>query len=208
MSKRFYLHNDRIKPVATGRGHCLASNMIAVDGEMVGYMYREEPHDETDSGWVFLAGVEWQEYIDDPANFAVYDVNTIANFDPDIIPFLDAPFGSAFGRNRDSGELEEKEFKPLEISPDSPESGNVPEQGVTRAFCDECSGLIEPGQAAIRSKTDTGPAVHQSVTMALCPKCAEKYDGTGDRLLLGMAAFMAIAVVLGLASWFFSWLAH
>jgi hypothetical protein len=32
---------------------------------------------------------------------ALYDVNTIANYDPSIIPLLDAPIGSAFGRGSD-----------------------------------------------------------------------------------------------------------
>jgi hypothetical protein len=33
----------------------------------------------------------------------VYDVNTIANYDPEIIPFLDAPVGSAFERENGTG---------------------------------------------------------------------------------------------------------
>ncbi|MGY3333604.1 hypothetical protein ACVILI_006681 [Mesorhizobium sp. USDA 4775] len=34
----------------------------------------------------------------DANNHAIYDVNTIANYDPKIIPLLDAPVGSAFIR--------------------------------------------------------------------------------------------------------------
>jgi len=37
--------------------------------------------------------------------FAIYDVNTIANCDPDIIEYLDAPAFSAFERH-----LETREF--------------------------------------------------------------------------------------------------
>jgi Protein of unknown function (DUF2185) len=36
-----------------------------------------------------------------PDNWALYDVNTIANYDPTIIPYLDSPVGSAFGRDAD-----------------------------------------------------------------------------------------------------------
>ena len=64
----------------------------------VGYMYRTRPHDELDSGWAFLAGDEEEAYMDDPNNLEIYDVNTIANYDPKIIPLLDAPVGSAFIR--------------------------------------------------------------------------------------------------------------
>ena len=110
MAKRFYLRADQIKPLAYGHGACFATDMITVDGQKVGYMYREEPN--RDSGWVFLAGLESQEYLDDSENLAIYDVNTIANYDPEIIPFLDAPSGSAFARNPDSGEFEEEAFDP------------------------------------------------------------------------------------------------
>ncbi len=61
-------------------------------------MYREQPRNDHDSGWHFFAGDESQEYADDPDHFALYDVNTICNYDPAIIPLLDASHDSAFGR--------------------------------------------------------------------------------------------------------------
>ena len=79
-------------------GGCIASDRITVDGAPVGYMYREEPCTDIASGWRFFAGDESQEYADTPDNFAIYEVNTICNYDPAIIQFLDAPVGSAFGR--------------------------------------------------------------------------------------------------------------
>jgi len=33
-----------------------------------------------------------------PDNHAIYDMNTIANYDPSIIPFPDSPIGSVFER--------------------------------------------------------------------------------------------------------------
>jgi hypothetical protein len=38
----------------------------------------------------------------EPDNHAIYDVNTIANYDPSILPFLDAPEGSAFEKPSDA----------------------------------------------------------------------------------------------------------
>lgn len=63
-------------------------------------MYRETPSDPIDSGWRFFSSEEMQEYADEPGNFAICAVNTIANYDPSIIPHFDAPIGSAFGRTR------------------------------------------------------------------------------------------------------------
>jgi hypothetical protein len=94
----FKLSSEQIRPLATGRGGCFATDRITLDGLKVGFMYRATPDDAGDSGWRFFSGEESQDYVDDPRNLAIYDVNTIANYDPDIIPFLDAPAGTAFER--------------------------------------------------------------------------------------------------------------
>lgn len=98
-NKKFRLSADQIRPLATGHGGCFATDRITVDGCRVGYMYREEPERDLDSGWRFFAGDESQDYVDDLNNTAVYDVNTIANYDPDIIPFLNAAYPAAFERD-------------------------------------------------------------------------------------------------------------
>jgi hypothetical protein len=77
----FKLSPDQIKPVAVGYGSGVASNRIMIDGAKVGYCYREDPDNAHDSGWRFFSGDESQEYADDPKNFAIYDINTIANYD-------------------------------------------------------------------------------------------------------------------------------
>ena len=102
--KSYYLSVDQIRPIAVGYGAAYASDRIAVDGAPVGWCYREEPDSDVDSGWRFFAGDESQEYADNPDNFALYDLNTIANYDPDITSILEAPVGAAFERN-DSGML-------------------------------------------------------------------------------------------------------
>jgi hypothetical protein len=62
-------------------------------------MYREMADFKADPGWRFFSGTEDQKYADDPSNFAIYDVNTIANYDPEIVAFLDAPVGTSFIRD-------------------------------------------------------------------------------------------------------------
>lgn len=99
--KTFKLRADEIKELAVGYGACFATDHITVEGMQVGFMYREEADRPIDSGWRFFSGEESQEYVDDLDNTAIYDVNTIANYDPAIIPYLNAPPGSAFGRQGD-----------------------------------------------------------------------------------------------------------
>lgn len=103
-AKKFALSPAEIKPLATGKGGCISTDKITVEGRPVGYMVREEPMFPEDSGWAFQAGDETQAYMDDPSNHGVFDVNTIANLSPDIIPLLDTPPPAAFARSA-SGEL-------------------------------------------------------------------------------------------------------
>jgi hypothetical protein len=77
---------------------CLVTNKITVEGMKVGFMYREEPDDEDDSGWRFLSGTEDDEYMDDPENMMMVDLNVVANYDRAIIPILKKPVGSEWER--------------------------------------------------------------------------------------------------------------
>ena len=99
MPKLFALAATAMRPLAQGRGSCLASDRITIARQPVGFMYREPPDHSIDSGCRFFSGEETQEYADDASNFEIYDVNTIANHDPDIVPYLDAPAYSAFERH-------------------------------------------------------------------------------------------------------------
>lgn len=99
MPKKFRLSPNEIRPIAPGKGGCIATDHITVDGHLVGFMYRIEAAQEQDSGWRFFSGTEDRAYLADNSNSAVYDVNTIANYDAAIVPFLDAPCDSYFERD-------------------------------------------------------------------------------------------------------------
>ena len=101
--KKFKLSKDQIRPLVAMPGGCFATDRITVDGCRVGYMYREPPDHDSDSGWRFFAGDESDDYANDPDKLEIYAINTIANYDPSIIPLLDSPIGSAFERQPGSG---------------------------------------------------------------------------------------------------------
>ena len=103
MSKNFKLSPEDIEPIAVGHGACLATDRITVDGLPVRFMYREEnPNQAEDGGWRFFSGTEDDAYMSDVSNHGVYDVNTIANYDPSIVPFLNSPYGSVFEKLPDA----------------------------------------------------------------------------------------------------------
>ncbi len=62
-------------------------------------MYREQPDDgRPDIGWRFMAGNDNDEYMNDSNNHHVFAINTICNYDRDIIPYLRSEMGSAYIR--------------------------------------------------------------------------------------------------------------
>ncbi|MEM8642317.1 MAG: DUF2185 domain-containing protein [Cyanobacteria bacterium P01_G01_bin.54] len=118
--KQFHISTKNIKRLVNNNGGCIASHRITLDGYPVGYMYREPPNHDVDTGWRFMAGDESDEYMDNANNHGVYAINTIANSDHDILPFLTAPLGSAFTRYPETGK-----FVAVE-SPIDPEDGLQP----------------------------------------------------------------------------------
>ena len=116
--KKYLIAANEIKLLLTdwdGADGCIATDRITVDGLPVGYMYREKPAEGTefkgyDSGWRFFAGDEDDEYVDNADNGGIYKLNTICNYSPEIIPFLGAPYGSAYARD-ENGEFQ---YEPLE----------------------------------------------------------------------------------------------
>lgn len=53
-----------------------------------------------------MSGLEDDDYMSDANNLAIYNVNTIANYDPTIIPFLLSPIGSVFEKPLESDVFE------------------------------------------------------------------------------------------------------
>lgn len=98
-SKRFAIPADRIRQLIPNLGGCLATDQIVVESKPVGVMYREPPDNEVDSGWRFLSGEETEAELDDASASGIYEVNTIANHDQEIIRFLSYPEGTRVERH-------------------------------------------------------------------------------------------------------------
>ena len=106
MTKNFKIKADEFIDLVPQMGGCFATDKITVDGMKVGYMYREKPDEKMDSGWRFFSGTEDQDYVDDPRNTMIYNVNTIANYDRAIISYLELPFGTELERIENTDKFE------------------------------------------------------------------------------------------------------
>ncbi|MFN8259189.1 MAG: DUF2185 domain-containing protein [Bacteroidales bacterium] len=98
MDRNCFNDESLIKDLVKEMGYSLVSAKIFRDGMKVGYMYREKPEEDEDSGWHFLSGTEDDDYVDDPDNSKYFGVNTVANFDPAIIPYLKNKTGTELER--------------------------------------------------------------------------------------------------------------
>lgn len=94
--KKYKLKKEEIIQLIELKGGCIASDKITVDGLSIGYMYRENPSNESDSGWRFFSGDENEAYTNNSDNFSIFDLNTICNYDKTIIPYLEFEIGSSF----------------------------------------------------------------------------------------------------------------
>ena len=81
---------------------CIVSDRITKDGWKVGYMVRDIPRENVpDSGWMFLKGDEDKKYMSDVSHHHIFSLNTVCNYDPDIIDYLHMPVGSALVRTEE-----------------------------------------------------------------------------------------------------------
>lgn len=106
-NKVFFIPSEKLIEILPNEiGGGFATDMIMVDGDIIRYMYRENPDDKYDSGWRFFSGKESQEYVDDPNNTSFYKLNTIANYDQSIISYLNLPIGTELERIEDTNLFE------------------------------------------------------------------------------------------------------
>ena len=75
---------------------CFVTHRVLYDGEPVGYLYREEPDNDEDSGWRIMCGDESEKYMDSPDNISFVSLGAVLREDDRIVDLLEEPIGSAF----------------------------------------------------------------------------------------------------------------
>ena len=93
-------------PTAPYWARCFVSNRVFKDGMRVGYLYRNRPDHEEDSGWRIAAGDESEEYMDDPKNSTYVSLGAVLGKDDSFVKLLETAAPCAFARNVRTGEFE------------------------------------------------------------------------------------------------------
>lgn len=78
---------------------CFVTHNILYEGRKVGYLYREEPDYDDDSGWRFTAGDETDEYMEDSDNSSYVSLGAVLREDDSCVALLDREVGVAFARD-------------------------------------------------------------------------------------------------------------
>ncbi len=81
----------------------IVSIEVAHQGLPIGWLYREEPDRDGDSGWRVFSGAEPDDFADDASNFVILSLKELIALDPDLEAVLDAPFHSCFEREDNAG---------------------------------------------------------------------------------------------------------
>lgn len=93
---RFY--QEMINRKNLWRMFCYVSKKITDEGWKVGYMIREEPQREGDSGWSFMAGNEDDAFLEDYHNIKLLSIAEMCQLAPEIQEHIDKPVGTALIR--------------------------------------------------------------------------------------------------------------
>jgi len=79
---------------------CFVTNNILYEGEAIGYLYREEPDTEDDSGWRFTTGSETDEYMNDSENISYVSLGSVLREDDSVVNLLEHASGIAFVKDK------------------------------------------------------------------------------------------------------------
>jgi len=122
---------------------------------------------------------------------AVFDVNIIANYDSDIVPYLDSPVGSAYIRHPDTGEFSAIESAHSATEAEGPLEGQLYRVAITQSW----SLLLEPGFRRRNDNEDVvlwGPG--KTIWISICeheqsplgPENAKRLLKTRERISFAM----------------------
>lgn len=79
-----------------------------LDKNEFNFLLRDQPSDDSDSGWVVLSGYEEEEFSNNPDNFQIVALGVMLNIDDSILSFINEQPLCAYERN-ENGQFEKIE---------------------------------------------------------------------------------------------------
>ena len=83
-----------MKKYVENTGPCIVTKSILNGETKFRWLFREEPLDNIDTGWMAFGDSDNDEYVNDPKNLSVVDLNTLINIEPTILNVYEMPVGT------------------------------------------------------------------------------------------------------------------
>ena len=83
-----------MKKYVENAGSCIVTKSILNGETKFRWLFREEPLNNIDTGWMAFGDSDNDEYVNDPKNLTVVDLNTLINIEPTILNVYEMPVGT------------------------------------------------------------------------------------------------------------------
>jgi len=83
-----------MKKYVENAGSCIVTKSLLNGESNFRWLFREEPLDNIDTGWLAFGDSDNNEYVNDPKNLSVVDLNTLINIEPTILNVYEMPVGT------------------------------------------------------------------------------------------------------------------
>lgn len=83
-----------MKKYVENAGSCIVTKSLLNGESNFRWLFREEPLDNIDTGWLAFGDSDNDDYVNDPKNLTVVDLNTLINIEPTILNVYEMPVGT------------------------------------------------------------------------------------------------------------------
>ena len=83
-----------MKKYVENAGSCIVTKSILNGETKFRWLFREEPLNNVDTGWMAFGDSDNDDYVNDPKNLTVVDLNTLINIEPTILNVYEMPIGT------------------------------------------------------------------------------------------------------------------
>ena len=83
-----------MKKYIENAGSCIVTKSILNGETKFRWLFREKPLNNIDTGWMAFGDSDNDDYVNDPKNLTVVDLNTLINIEPTILNVYEMPIGT------------------------------------------------------------------------------------------------------------------
>ena len=83
-----------MKKYIENAGSCIITKSLMNGETKLRWLFREEPINNIDTGWMAFGDKDNDDYVNNPKNLAIVDLNTLVNIEPTVLNVYEMPIGT------------------------------------------------------------------------------------------------------------------